>query len=81
MRTAYYYSKIPGAWHEATGYSGGPFKKYVLNDYLIQRIGTIDGKAILELGAGNGYFLPLLRKRCAGQKPSRLVIINVSSAL
>jgi SAM-dependent methyltransferase len=53
----------------------------VLNDRILTQIGSIAGKAILELGAGNGYFAPLLLRRFSGQLPSRLVITDQSQAL
>jgi ubiquinone/menaquinone biosynthesis C-methylase UbiE len=53
----------------------------VLNDRLLEKIGGIEGRAILELGAGNGYFAPLLLKRYSGQAPRRLVISDQSQAL
>jgi hypothetical protein len=55
-----YYSRIAKQWHEATGYQGGSLKKYVLNDYLLKNIESITDRSILELGAGNGYFIPLI---------------------
>ena len=67
-------------WHRATGYSGGAFKRYVLNDLILEKIGRIAGCAILELGAGNGYFAPLLLRRFSGQIPGRLVISDQSKA-
>lgn len=76
-----YYSRIKRQWHEVTGNRGGSFKKYVLNDYLIEKIGGIDGQALLELGAGNGYFMSLLCQRYSGQTPSRIVISDLSGAL
>ena len=45
------------------------------------QVPSIAGNAILELGAGNGYFAPLLLRRFSGQLPSRLVITDQSSAL
>ncbi len=78
---ANYYSKIAAAWHDATGPAGGPFKKYVLNDELLARIGSIDGKAILELGAGNGYFVRLMMTRKSGERPARLVVTDAAGAL
>ena len=43
-------------WHAVTGYRGGAFKQFVLNDVLLENIPAIASKSILELGAGNGYF-------------------------
>ena len=64
-----------------TGYHGGAFKRYGLNDVLLTKIGRIERLAILELGAGNGYFAPLLLRRCSGQTPARLVISDQAQAL
>lgn len=64
-----------------TGYHGGAFKRYVLNEMLLEKIGPIEGLAILELGAGNGYFAPLLLRRYSGQAPSRLVISDQARTL
>lgn len=76
-----YYSKIAAAWHQATGASGGPFKKYVLNDFLIEAIGDISELAILELGAGNGYFMPRLLRRNSGRMAARVVVSDLSGKI
>ena len=78
-RTAYY-DRIAKQWHRITGYHGGAFKRYVLNDRIIARIEGIEGRSILELGAGNGYFVPLLLRRFSGQRPARLIISDQSQA-
>lgn len=75
-----YYDRIAKQWHRATGHHGGAFKRYVLNDAILGRIGGIEGLALLELGAGNGYFAPLLLRRFSGQIPGRLVISDQSPA-
>jgi SAM-dependent methyltransferase len=79
-RTAYY-NGIAKQWHRVTGYHGGAFKRYVLNDFLLDKIGHIEGGSILELGAGNGYFAPMMLRRFSGQSPHRLVITDQAQAL
>jgi SAM-dependent methyltransferase len=79
-RTAYY-DRIAKQWHRLTGYHGGVFKRYVLNDSILSQINSIAGNAIIELGAGNGYFAPLMLRRFSGQQPERLVITDQSQAL
>jgi SAM-dependent methyltransferase len=79
-RTAYY-DRIATRWHHVTGYHGGAFKRYVLNNRILSQIPGIAEKAIIELGAGNGYFAPLLLRRFSGQSPNRLVITDQSQAL
>ena len=48
---------------------------------IISKIPYIEDIAILELGAGNGYFIPLLLKHFSGQLPNRIVITDQSKAL
>jgi SAM-dependent methyltransferase len=76
-----YYDRIAGKWHAVTGSRGGALKRFLLNDLLIDRMPEVAGRAILELGAGNGYFLPLAFRRFSGQVPSRVVITDQSRAL
>ena len=76
-----YYDRIAKRWHEITGYQGGSFKRHVLNELLIEMVGAVAGRAILELGAGNGYFMPLVMARYSGQVPARLVISDGSAKL
>lgn len=78
-RTAYY-DRIAKQWHRITGHHGSPFKRYVLNERILGAIDAVHGRAILELGAGNGYFAPLLMRRFSGQVPARLVISDQSAA-
>lgn len=73
-----FYDHIAKQWHTATGFKGGALKQFVLNDLLIDAIKFVDGRSIIELGAGNGYFLPLVLRRYSGQPPARLVITDQS---
>ena len=75
------YDRIANQWHAITGTQGGAFKKYVLNELLFNKIKQIEKKSILEIGGGNGYFIPLLLKRFSGQLPTRIVITDQSKAL
>ncbi len=76
-----YYDTIARRWHDITGHKGGVFKELVLNDCILGRLPSIARRSILELGAGNGYFMPLLLRRFSGQAPARIVITDQSSAL
>lgn len=75
-----YYDGIAKQWHRVTGYHGGAFKRYVLNDRILEKIERVEGCALLELGAGNGYFAQLMLRRFSGQMPSRLAISDQSQA-
>lgn len=76
-----YYDRIAKNWHKATGYKGGSFKKYVLNDILLKEIAAVAGQSILELGAGNGYFMPMALEHFSGQIPERIVLTDISARL
>lgn len=73
-----YYDSIARLWHETTGYKGGAFKELVLNDILLEKLPGIHDRAILELGAGNGYFLPLVLRRFSGQVPACITVTDQS---
>ena len=64
-----------------TGYHGGTLKRFLLNDLILSKIGAIAGQSMLELGAGNGYFIPLMLQRFSGQVPSRIVISDQSQSM
>ena len=74
-----FYDRIAKQWHTTTGSSGGALKQFVLNDLLIEAIRSVDHRSILELGAGNGYFLPLVTRRYSGQSPTKVVLTDQSS--
>jgi SAM-dependent methyltransferase len=76
-----YYDTIAKRWHEATGVQGGAFKALVLNDSLLEKLARIDHCSILELGAGNGYFLPLVLHRFSGQVPASITVTDQSQRL
>jgi hypothetical protein len=76
-----HYDRIARQWHRITGWHGGAFKQHVLNDLLLDAIAGVEGRALLELGAGNGYFLHLSLRRFSGQAPARLVISDASPVL
>ena len=79
--TMSYYDHIAQKWHAITGYHGGAFKRYVLNDILIDMIGFISDRHIIDLGAGNGYFMPLVLKKFSGQRASHIIISDQSISL
>ena len=76
-----YYDRIARKWHQVTGARGGAVKRLLLNDLVLGGLDGIAGRAILELGAGNGYFMPLVLRRFSGQVPTRIVITDQSSRL
>jgi SAM-dependent methyltransferase len=76
-----YYDRIARKWHAVTGARGGAVNELLLNDRVLARLPPIAGRAILELGAGNGYFMPLVLRHFSGQVPARVVITDQSAAL
>ncbi len=73
-----YYDKIAAKWHKVTGYKGGSFKELILNERIISKVGIIASKSILEIGIGNGYFMPMLLRRKSGQVPGTIFLTDVS---
>jgi len=73
-----YYDQIASKWHQYTGYKGGSFKELILNEKVISKVDQIQSKNILEIGIGNGYFMPLLMKRKSGQVPDKIFLTDVS---
>jgi SAM-dependent methyltransferase len=73
-----YYDKIARLWQSVTGYQGGAFKEHVLNRVLLDKLPAIDHRSILEVGAGNGYFLPLVLRRFSGQIPASILVTDCS---
>ncbi len=76
-----YYNHIAPQWEKATGARGGAFKSEVLNTRLLDLIGDISGRDVLELGAGNGYFARMLWRRHCGREPARMVVTDASDRL
>jgi SAM-dependent methyltransferase len=76
-----YYDRIAKSWHAATGRQGDAFTELVLNRILLEQLSGIDHCSILELGAGNGYFLPLVLRRFPGQVASGITITDQSGKL
>lgn len=75
-----YYDTIAKQWHTHTGFKGGPFKSLFLNDILLDKIGGIADEDLLELGAGNGYFFPMILKKYSGQVPQSITITDASNS-
>jgi len=73
-----YYDKIASKWNKITGYKGGTFKELILNDHVISKVTDIDTKVILEIGIGNGYFMPLLLRKRSGQVPECIYLTDLS---
>lgn len=71
-----YYDAIAKQWHEATGYKGGDFKEQVLNRILLDKLSGIEQRSVLELGAGNDYFMSLELRRFSGQVPAKIVVTD-----
>ncbi len=76
-----YYDRIAHLWHKETGFQGGAFKRHVMNAELMQCFDRIAGISILELGAGNGYLMPLVLERYSGQVPDEVWITDASESL
>jgi len=76
-----HYDRIARQWETVTGHHGGPFKREVLNAFLLDLMPPFPGLRILELGAGNGYFAPWAVRKRGGEAPARWAITDVSARL
>ena len=45
-------------------------------DLLLDKIGTVEGRSVLELGVGNDYFARLMSRQFWGRGPQRFVITD-----
>ena len=43
-----HYDKIAKQWHSITGYSGGSFKRLILNDKILSKIQRIEDKTLIQ---------------------------------
>lgn len=77
----YYYHRMAPAWHDAVGADGGPLKSLVLNDMALDPIPGLEGVAVLEVGAGNGYLMRRLADRYPEHRFERLVISDQARPL
>ena len=76
-----YYDRIAERWEQITGPKGGALKELVLNDMLLKGLGSLSGCSILELGAGNGYFMRMAFRHLSGGWARRIVITDASAPL
>ena len=54
-----HYDRMARQWHAATGYNGGAFKQFVLNDLLIDAIDSLNPKVQLLTRAVD-YGIPII---------------------
>jgi len=61
-------------WNERAGNEGEVYKHFVLDPLMFDIVGNLEGRAILELGCGNGYLAPKFIK----QNPKKLILLDIS---
>jgi ubiquinone/menaquinone biosynthesis C-methylase UbiE len=61
-------------WNERAGDAGEVYKRYVLDPLMFNVMGTLKGKAVLELGCGNGY----LGQRFLEQSVEKVIMMDIS---
>ncbi len=62
-------------WNDRAGDAGEAYKRYVLDPLMLEQIGSLKGKTIIELGCGNGYLAPKLLE----QDPKQIIMMDISS--
>jgi SAM-dependent methyltransferase len=76
-----YYDRIATTWNELAGDKGAPLQANALNKTILDAIPSIDGQVILELGAGNGYLMPMILEHFEGQTPGSIVVTDQSESM
>lgn len=61
-------------WNERAGDVGEVYKRFVLDPLLFKELGGFKGKAVLELGCGNGY----LAKKFLDEDVEKLILVDIS---
>lgn len=74
MASLYQTQDFAEFWNNRAGYDGEPYKRYVLDPIMLKKLGSINGKVILELGCGNGY----LAKTFLKQQPKKVILTDLS---
>jgi len=74
MKSLYQDKKFATYWNERAGETGEIYKRLVLDPIMIDLVGSLKNKTILELGCGNGY----LAQRFIEQNPKSLILTDIS---
>lgn len=61
-------------WNERAGDSGEVYKRFVLDPLMLEIVGSLKNKTIIELGCGNGYLAPKLLE----QDPNQIIMMDIS---
>lgn len=61
-------------WNQISGSEGQTYKRYVLRPEMLRLSGPLKGKAVLDLGCGNGYMGPIFLRKGA----KRVVLTDIS---
>jgi ubiquinone/menaquinone biosynthesis C-methylase UbiE len=74
MKSAYQNKKFAQYWNKRAGERGEAYKRYVLDPLMFGLAGPLAGKAVLELGCGNGY----LAKTFIKNRVKKLILTDIS---
>jgi len=61
-------------WNKRAGNHGEGFKRYLLDPIMLQKIGNLSHKTIMDLGCGNGY----LASKLLEQHPKKIILMDIS---
>lgn len=75
MKSLYQDKNFASYWNERAGKTGEIYKRLVLDRLMFDVLGSLQGKAILELGCGNGY----LGKKFIGFDPRSVTLMDIST--
>lgn len=74
MKSIYQDQEFAKYWNDRAGDNGEDYKHYVLDPLMLEKIGSLHDKDILEVGCGNGY----MSKQFLAQKPKSILMMDLS---
>ncbi len=63
-------------WNKRAGDQGEAYKQYVLDPIMLNQVGDLSNKTIIDLGCGNGY----LASKLLEQHPKKIILMDISES-
>ncbi|MCX6810431.1 MAG: class I SAM-dependent methyltransferase [Candidatus Berkelbacteria bacterium] len=74
MKSLYQDRKFATYWNKRAGKTGEIYKRLILDPIMLDLIGSLDKKVIIDLGCGNGYLAP----KFISHSPKSLLMADIS---
>ncbi len=76
MKSIYQDQEFSDFWNSRVGDEGEDYKRYVLDPLMLEKVGSLKKKVVMEMGCGNGYMANLFLK----QNPTTVWLMDISAA-